>query len=101
PEPRRPPACRGWFRRALTQVTPHQSPFVRSYSNGTYLVAEAVFARAIESSPRLSLGSCPAAADVSAAARTTRASNSSQFGRPGRLRHGPGTPGGGRGGFAR
>jgi hypothetical protein len=22
PEPRRPPACRGWFRRALT-VTPH------------------------------------------------------------------------------
>src|SRR5262249_54550188 len=38
--------------------------FCEELLHGTYLVAEAVFARAIESSPRLSSGSCPAAADA-------------------------------------
>src|SRR5262249_34992139 len=86
---------------ALIGAAFNQVSFYEEFLHGTYVVAQAVFARAIGGSARLSSGPCPAAADAEAFARITRGSSSPQSHRPGRLRHGPAPRPAGRGGFAR
>src|SRR5262249_6021200 len=90
--------CHGAWHAATESV---QVSFYEELLHGTYVVAQAVFARAIGSSARRSSGPCPAAADAEAFARITRGSSSPQSHRPGRLRHGPAPRPPGRGGFAR